>query len=607
MKTDSNSKIRQEYYVHRMDENGNTQISKGGLFGVIDNDEKLIIPCIYQIIIPIGQFPVQYDPGVLCFGEEGYAAVKLRGKWGVVDRSNQMILPCSYDKVLSYSEGIFNVTKGELCGSIDVEGKTIVNFSYTRILPFISGYAICYNAIKEYSFYHSEKYGIVDEKGNVIFGTEFICMLRLPSGFLAGTEKSVYSFRLDKDGGRTPIEKIKYIENFRDERAVFYTPEGKSGIIDHEGQIIVTDKYDGIFKGRKYFYAYQSQSEGDITYFIIDKYGSIVKQVEDLYCVHFWHDIVFFEIRTEKYKSMYGLMDEDLNIILPAKYKHLWWVASGLVCAEAEDFKKVLIDYSGNHLMTIDQPVYNLGLSYGFTSLPILVSVNGAHLEIDNKARVLNKLPYSFIYQGIEYVSDKPYCFHYAYMGVKLDKRSTSIWEEKIGATGGILDDKLNVVIPPKYTTINNLKKHKDLFVVGFGEEKVTYDEDGNPAAASGRKFGVINKKEEFIIPPIYETVIETSYNLFFVIKAGQSIFDREEHEWYYAGGKKGLVNLEGVEIVPPIYESIVIYDYIFAYYKPPTPTDMPQYDVYDLFGNIVENTISHATDENKPCLDYFY
>lgn len=162
VKIESNSKIRQEYYVHRVDENGNAQISKYGLFGVIDENDAIILPCIYQIILPIGKTPVQYDPGVLCFGEEGYAAVKLVGKWGVVDRFNKLVLPCIYDKVLSYSEGIFNVIKNGFCESINERGKTVVDFRYTQILPFTDGYAICYIATKRYPNY-SERYGILDK------------------------------------------------------------------------------------------------------------------------------------------------------------------------------------------------------------------------------------------------------------------------------------------------------------------------------------------------------------------------------------------------------------------------------------------------------------
>ncbi|MBO9674226.1 MAG: WG repeat-containing protein [Sphingobacteriaceae bacterium] len=599
--------IRQEYYVHRFDENGNAQISKDGLFGVIDKDGKIIIPCIYEAIVPIGQIPRPYDPGVLCFGDEGFTSVKLKGNWGVVDRSNRMILYCSYDKIFGYSEGIFNVIKGDSCGSIDLQGKTIINFSFTRILPFESGYAIYYNATRSYNFYHSERFGIVNKNGKIIFDAEFTSMLRLPACFLAGTEKSAYSFRLDKDGHSTPIEEIKYVEGFRDKLAIFYTPKDKSGVISHKGHIVVPGTYDGILRGRKYFYAYNTLSDGNRTYFVMDMDGAVVKQVDGLDSLYFRHDIVFFQIKTGRYTSTHGTMDEDLNVILPALYKQLWEVTFGLICAEVENGKAVLIDYIGNCLMTIDKPIYNLGMSFGIISLPLLVSVDGIHLEIDSKARILRELPYSFIYQQIEYFGSTPYCFHYAYMGTKLDKRSASILEKKVGATVGILDHKLNVIVRPKYTTINNLKKHKDLFVVSLGEEKVTRDEDGYPVTASGLKFGVINSEEEFIVPLIYESVNETSYNLFLVTKGGESVFERDEYEWYCSGDKKGLVNLEGVEIVPPIYESIVIYDYIFAYYKRPTPIDIPQYDVYDLFGNIADNNAVFVYDENKPCIDYFY
>ncbi|RYE32788.1 MAG: hypothetical protein EOP48_30955, partial [Sphingobacteriales bacterium] len=378
--------------------------------------------------------------------------------------------------------------------SLDLQGKTIINFSYTHILPFESGYAIYYNATKSYNFYHSERYGILDKSGNIVFDAEFTSMTRLPSCFLAGIEESAFSFTLDKDGHRTPIEEIKYVEKFRDSLAVFYTPKDKAGVISHEGHIVVPGKYSGISRGGKYFYARNSQSDGRGKYFVIDMDGSIVKLVDDVASLYFWHDIIFFQINADPHTNLHGLMDEDLNVILPASYKCLWWVTFGLICAESQDSEYLLIDYSGNRLMTIDQPVYNSGMKFGLTSLPILVLINGIHVEIDGKAKILRELPYSFIYQQIEYFGIESYCFYYVSMGIKLDPRSNRIWEEKIGAKRGIVDDKLTVIIPPKYTTISQLKKHKDLFVVSLGEEKVDYDEDGDPVSASGLKFGIINR-----------------------------------------------------------------------------------------------------------------
>ena len=68
-----------------------TKISQGDKYGVVDENGKIIVPCIWN---SIGSFV------------EGLAAVEDEaGLWGFVDKTGALVIPCRYERVNPMSMG----------------------------------------------------------------------------------------------------------------------------------------------------------------------------------------------------------------------------------------------------------------------------------------------------------------------------------------------------------------------------------------------------------------------------------------------------------------------------------------------------------------------
>jgi hypothetical protein len=80
-------------------------------FGVIDKNEKIIIPFIYD------EAGMQFSEGLL--------AVQKGKKYGFIDKKGQIIIPFQYDFAIDFSHGLAKVMKGKDYFYIDKQGKIV--------------------------------------------------------------------------------------------------------------------------------------------------------------------------------------------------------------------------------------------------------------------------------------------------------------------------------------------------------------------------------------------------------------------------------------------------------------------------------------------------
>lgn len=130
---------------------GTMTVKKGGKWGCIDNDNKVVIP-------------FEYDEK---FDLDLSGWVKKRGKWGVIDKKNKVIIPFEYDGVNILSElsetnterGIVN--KGGKWGEIDMRNNTvIIPFEYEGLSPDMLTQALFAKK--------NGKWGVIDKSGKTI-------------------------------------------------------------------------------------------------------------------------------------------------------------------------------------------------------------------------------------------------------------------------------------------------------------------------------------------------------------------------------------------------------------------------------------------------------
>lgn len=159
---------------------GRILVSKGGKFGIIDINHKVIFPFSnkYQTIESFsdGMAPVmsksskwgfinkdgkeviapQYDgidgnfSGPYGFSE-GLAGMKKGNKWGFITKTGKVAIPFTYDEIRPFSEGLAGVLKGNQWGFIDGANKTIIPFKYAD--SNVGRYSVNYMGATYFNFY----------------------------------------------------------------------------------------------------------------------------------------------------------------------------------------------------------------------------------------------------------------------------------------------------------------------------------------------------------------------------------------------------------------------------------------------------------------------
>jgi len=129
-------------------------INNDSLCGYIDEKEKLVIPFEYEIY------------NTYNFKEDGYAVVGKNGKFGVINVNNKIILPIEYNEIYHIDSGKFIVyDKQNKANIIDKDKNNITNNKYHNIID-----------INNKNYLLVEKnglYGVIDYSANEIIEAKY--------------------------------------------------------------------------------------------------------------------------------------------------------------------------------------------------------------------------------------------------------------------------------------------------------------------------------------------------------------------------------------------------------------------------------------------------
>jgi len=595
------SEIESQYYVGKFDKDEYARISRLDKYGVVNNKGEIVVPCIYDDIMPVEKdyntfWRRNYEG--YSFGSLGYSAVFKEGKWGVINKQHQLILKCNYDKINTYSEGLFSVIKRKKCGCISLSGEEIVPFVYEHVSGFNNGYAVCYCAeTAEYGNAHNpihknHRYGIIDNRGKKVVDTIYAALQQLPTGvdFVAGEAPSSYSLRLDVYGKKFGIHEFEFNYHFVNGFAIIRAAGDKYGAMSETGHVVIPPVYDSVANFNNKFFLVNRKSDTGRQYFLINNKGEITHQTDQFNKIHQSNGYLFFDEKITKYSVKEGLLNDGLNVMLPAQYYPLRFCRNGLLLAK-DKAHSYLITISGDILLEIKG--WDIDSFKSWYKIEeeksILVFIDKQLSVVDSKGKVVKNLPYSFASHHNMQLSPEDY-FYKVLIGPEPDRTiGRSDWLSHSGKWG-LLDKNFEEIISPLYNRLSFSKKDNKVLIAGLGENIfTTRDDDGLEVvvSAEGMKCGVINFDNEIIVPVIYDWIEETDYNLFVVYKGGKLFYDYEDDNWFFKDGKKGVVNAKGIEIIPTVYDFISIRkSYIFGFETDPSGYRSQVFDAFDLFGN---------------------
>ena len=210
--------IGAQYYNAHNFEHGMAKVSNfDRKYGLVDSDGQVIIPFQYQDLSGFS---------------EGLCAVKTKSKWGYIDMENKAIISNNFDSAKGFQDGVAIVKKEEQYFLIDKKGK-MKSGDFDKISLLNNGM---------YKIKVGKKYGLMNASGQVSIEPLY--------SFISQIEDKTMAVKLDGEYFLRTINKkrihvpkndgIQYLAADR----WSYRQNGKVGILDNDGKIIMAPRFN---------------------------------------------------------------------------------------------------------------------------------------------------------------------------------------------------------------------------------------------------------------------------------------------------------------------------------------------------------------------------
>ncbi|NJL15205.1 MAG: WG repeat-containing protein [Microscillaceae bacterium] len=296
--------IRESGAVNRL------SVLKNRLWGAIDAQGQLIIPCIYEVERPEDHTLVPYAQRIYTASREkiaetppylklqflnGKARVRRDDKWGYINTFGNAIIPFAYEYLGEFSQGLVcaiikegknfkmgflddagewkippvydvvvgkypyqnfregkvAVLKDEKWGYLDLKGDVIIPFQFAQVHPFAEGRAL----VSQDESQLMARWQIIDEWGHIVAtlpqAVEWLDYT-FQQGFIRG-RKNDQVFYVNREGQILETPPLKMGQIFLGEYAqVVVEQNGQThwGLLNRAGQWVLPPVYD--FEGRFY-------------------------------------------------------------------------------------------------------------------------------------------------------------------------------------------------------------------------------------------------------------------------------------------------------------------------------------------------------------------
>lgn len=411
----------------------------------------------------------QYDEVGYCTSDLPLIEVKKGEKVGVIDAASlKVVLPAEYDYI-SFSEGLFEIEKDRKTGYADAEGRIIIPCKY--------GY-------REISNYYGEGPILVQENGK----------LRL----------------VDEKTGKTvatcnTTATYSSFSGFSSGMAVLQEKDGKDGLLDNTGKLVVPCIYEEIKKFDMHVF------KGELTaakkngkWGFIDKTGKVIIPFEydEIATVSIDSNQCDEKMGVSK-NGKWGMINMNGQLEIPCKFDFFdGWFAYGLACAQIGS-KYVYINLQGKIVLAGD---YDMARS--FKDGVAKVEKGNSTYMINTKGEKVNLFTYpSDFRDGLCVVG-------------KFSKEESKLYY-------GYADKKGKLAIPYEF-------------------EKAYKFEDGIAKVQKDGKWGYIDTNGNWIIYHEFDTIYE---------------FSAEGVAEGMQNGKWGLLTKEGDYVFPCEYDSLYCCD----------------------------------------------
>ncbi len=505
--------------------------------GCIDISGKTIIPFQYDGIELHGMRAIVYNRN------------QNKIQFGVINLKNEILIPIQYRSIIPIGNLRFAVENSEGKKALfSDQGKKLTGFSIDKITPFKKDCAILYDGNKQ---------GLIDRNGTIripLANQEIkieedgSVSVRKPNGWkIMGSDNSILQ-ELDVDsikilavnryalkntdsvslvdGDFKPLsnQSFSLIHPFQNENAIF-KQAGKFGLIDLNGEILLTPTYDFLLRDQTHFISMDTENGID-QWSVIDIEGK--KTNQKTYDKILSYNGNFYPVKKRGY---WGAMNTEGKEIISCVFDSLIQIADpylvvkfhnqyGVIDME-ENWRvipqpdQLMVVHTDRYLQTKGSNTYLksfTGRIIYFTENPIVAKDDFLEEKISNGSMWRINFDGQIVYRQLP--PDSPY--------EKLFSETEGLRAIKKNGRYGFIDDRGRLRIANRY---ENAKPYS---------EKLA-------AIQILNKWGFIDHAENIIIQPVYESV--TSFD------KGTSLVKLK--------GKFGMIDITGKVLITPSFESL--------------------------------------------------
>lgn len=451
------------------------------------NDKKEQILTGYESVQAI---PTETTADGIPF-EKTVLKYKKDGKYGLINLNGKEITKPIYDEIsaVTYKEGMLFVKQEGKVGIININGVQVIDVEYDNITVDNyydvdskyqkTGFIVC--KVQDDGY----RYGYINYKGDTVLKTEYTEIERVNE---IENDKNVYIIAY-KDGQAGLLKNNKKILNFEYEDIIYNSynkvyivkRNGKQGIANEKGDIIIEPKYTNITFGGIYINATEEGKNK-----VLDLNGNEITNgyISNVPTSDGEHSIVYDN------EGIYKIIDNNGNVVVDKNYTNIeeinnnyYIVASNTNNGIIDLTGKSLVELKYNSIFKLDNTEL-LQANISATSTVSLINKNMEIIATVEEAEIEVKDNYVRLYSETENR-------YFDYTGKELSASevfpNNKLYAKKINGKWGFVDKNGELKITNEYDMVTELNEY------GFAGIK----KDG--------KWGVINENGEIIQEPTYK------------------------------------------------------------------------------------------------------
>lgn len=423
-------------------------IFDGKKYGFITEAGEEIAPCIYDIAEPFS---------------EGMACVLKEGKYGYIDLEGETVIPFDYDRATSFVEGLAYFAVGDTYGFMDKTGTPVFYLECDSVSSFQEGLAY-FSLAGRYGYidqsgqtaiepgfddagYFKEglakvmkegRIGVINREGTYIVPAEYDSVSIEDQFIIAQSDGKYVCFNRT---GKVILEQSDYIERITTKGDyICFQNEGKQGLIDGEGNILIEPLYDWILS-------------------LIPGQDLLIVREDELY----------------------GVVDLQGEIRIPVEYDYICYDA---YLGSTERGMLVLTDADGN-MQSTDAVDLSEKISCNYDSIDWLdedravVGLNGLSGMIDGEGNLIEPVGYDAIRvfdNGAVWMQKDSETWFYNSRGEMIEikgdiddiSRKGDFYQIKKSGKYGFINEQGEEVVSPVYGFVTNYEVYgsSDIYIL---------------------------------------------------------------------------------------------------------------------------------------------